>query len=275
MHPQNRDSALERGLAVTVGVDTHVDQHVAVALDAQGHCLGTQSLPATTQGFAQLLSWVNAFGQVSQFGIEGTGSYGAGLARWLRARGWEVREVERPARRDAQGRRRRGKSDPTDAETAARAVPAGTSLGEPKAGDGPVEMIRTLRVARRSARKARTQAANQLHSLVVTAPDPLRSRLRKRSLAQLVAMAANFRPGAQPTTLRAATKLARKSLAVRYQQLTQEITALDAQLGRLVATAAPSLVAVKGLGAETAGAWLVAAGDNPDRVRSEAAFARL
>jgi transposase len=158
---------------------------------------------------------------------------------------------------------------------AARSVQAGTTLGEPKAGDGTVEMIRTLRVARRSAIRARTQAANQLHALVVTAPDPLRAPLRKLSLAQLVASSASFRPGAQPTTLLAATKLALKCLAVRYQQLTQEITALDAQLGRLVAFAAPALVAVKGMGAETAGALLVAAGDNPERVRSEAAFARL
>jgi transposase len=212
---------------------------------------------------------------VEQIGIEGTGSYGAGLTRWLRARGLVVREVERPKRQDRQGRRRRGKSDPTDAEAAGRAIQAGTALGEPKAGDGAVEMIRTLRVARRSAVKARTQAVNQLHGLVITAPDPLRARLQALPVAQLVAVSGGLRPGAQPATTLAATKLALKSLAVRYAQLTREIAALDVQLSRLVASTAPALLAAKGLGVETAGALLVAAGDNPDRVRSEAAFARL
>jgi transposase len=197
------------------------------------------------------------------------------LTRWLRARGLVVREVERPKRQDRQGRRRRGKSDPTDAEAAGRAIQAGTALGEPKAGDGAVEMIRTLRVARRSAVKARTQAVNQLHGLVITAPDPLRARLQALPVAQLVAVSGGLRPGAQPATTLAATKLALKSLAVRYAQLTREIAALDVQLSRLVASTAPALLAAKGLGVETAGALLVAAGDNPDRVRSEAAFARL
>jgi transposase len=262
-------------MPVTLGVDTHADQHVAVALDPRGHGLGSLTFPATVAGFAQLLAWANAFGRVEQVGIEGTGSYGAGLTRWLLARGLSVGEVERPTRRDRQGRRRRGKSDPTDAERAARAVQAGTMLGLPKTGDGAVEMVRALRVARRSALKARTQTANQLHALVVTAPEHLRASLRALSLALLVKTAASFRPGAQPTTPLGATKFALKSIAVRYQQLTREIVALDRQLSRLVTAAAPALVAVKGFGPDTAGALLVAAGDNPERLGSEAAFARL
>jgi transposase len=273
--PTQETTPPEPELRVTIGVDTHTDQHVAVALGPQGQPLGTRTFPSTPHGFAKLLTWASDFGQVEQFGIEGTGSYGAGLTRWLHAHGVVVREVERPKRHDRQGRRRRGKSDPTDAETAARAVQAGTALGQPKAGDGAVEMIRTLRVARRSAVKARTQAINQLHGLVVTAPDSLRASLRHLPLAQLVAVAGSFRPGEQPTTPLAASKLALKSLAVRSQQLTREIGVLDRQLDRLVAAAAPALVAVKGLGSETAGALLVAAGDNPDRLRSEAAFAQL
>jgi transposase len=263
---------------VTVGVDTHVDQHVGVALDQFGRRLGTRGVPTTPAGFAELVSWASGLGVIDQFGIEGTGSYGAGLARWLRGRGLTVVEVERPDRHSRQARRRRGKSDPLDAEAAARAVQAGTVIGQPKAGDGQVEMIRTLRLARRSAMKARTQAANQLHALVVTAPDGLRSRLRALPLAELVRLAAAFRPvraGATLATPAAATKLALKSLAVRYRQLSAEIEALDAQLEHLVAAAAPELLAVKGLGTETAGALLVAAGDNPDRLRSEAAFASL
>jgi transposase len=249
--------------------------HVAVALDQYGHRLGTRAFPTTPAGFAALVAWASEYGGVGPIGIEGTGSYGAGLARWLTARGLAVVEVERPDRRDRQGRRRRGKSDPTDAEVAARAVLAGTAIGQPKAADGRVEMIRLLRLARRSALKARTQAANQLHALVLTAPDPLRARLRSRTLGRLVAVAAAFRPGPRLDTPLAATKLALKSLAGRYQQLTAEIAHLDAQLTPLVAGTAPALLAIKGVGPDTAGALLVAAGDNPDRLRSEAAFARL
>ena len=127
---------------VTVGVDTHADQHVGVALDQVGRRLGTRSVPTTPAGFAALLAWAHAYGVLEQIGIEGTGSYGAGLTRWLRARGLTVIEVERPHRLDRQARRRRGKSDPLDAEAAARAVQAGTVSGQPKAGDGQVEMIR-------------------------------------------------------------------------------------------------------------------------------------
>src|SRR5215208_4868783 len=133
---------------VTVGVDTHRDLHVAVALDQQGRRLGTRAFPTTPSGFAALTTWATRYGTLGSIGIEGTGSYGAGLARWLRARGLTVVEIERPERRDRQGRRRRGKADPSDAEAAARAVLAGTAVGQPKAAAGRVEMIRLLRVAR-------------------------------------------------------------------------------------------------------------------------------
>src|SRR5438067_2854660 len=186
---------------VTVGVDTHTDQHVGVALDQFGRRLGTRSVPTTPAGFAALLAWAGDFGVIERIGIEGTGSYGAGLTRWLRARGVAVIEVERPHRPDRRARRRRGKSDPLDAEAAARAVQAGTVIGQPKAGDGHVEMIRTLRLARRSAMKARTQAANQLHALVVTAPDDLRARLRPLPMAELITLVAAFRPVRSGTAL--------------------------------------------------------------------------
>src|SRR5918994_2697777 len=263
---------------VTVGVDTHSDQHVGVALDQFGRRLGTRSVPTTPAGFATLLAWAGGFGVVERIGIEGTGSCGAGLTRWLRARGLTVIEVERPDRHDRQARRRRGKSDPLDAEAAARAVQAGTVVGQPKAGDGQVEMIRTLRLTRRSAMKARSQAANQLHALVVTAPDDLRARLRPLPMAELITLVAAFRPvrsGAALSTPVVATKLALKGLAVRYRQLSAEIEALDVHLEQLVASAAPELIAVEGVGTDIAGALLVAAGDNPERLRSEAAFASL
>jgi transposase len=204
--------------------------------------------------------------------MEGTGSWGVGLARYLRDHGVPVIDVNRPNR---QHRQRVGKSDPTDAEAAARAVQAGVATGQAKTADGWVEMIRILRVTRRSAIKARTQAANQLQALVVTCPDELRDRLRKLSVARLVTTAAQLRPGPRPATVLAASKLALRSAALRYQQLDAEVAALDVQLDRLVAEAAPALLAVSGVGTDTAAALLVAAGDNPDRLRSEAAFAHL
>jgi transposase len=257
---------------VTLGVDTHADVHVGVALDQLGRRLGTHTIPTSPAGYAELVAWAGAFGTLERIGLEGTGSYGAGLARWLRARGFPVLEVERPNR---QTRRRRGKSDPIDAEAAARAVLAGTATGRPKAGDGPVEMVRALQVARRSAVRARTQAANQLHALVVTAPERLREQLRPLSLRRLVATAAAFRPGANLATPTAATKLALHCLARRYQHLSTEMEAIDLQLARLLAHVAPALLAVKGVGTDTAAVLLATAGDNPDRLRSEAAFAHL
>jgi transposase len=262
----------EQVIRLTVGVDTHADQHVAAALDQHGRRLGTCTVPTTPGGYAALLAWANARGTLEQVGIEGAGSYGAGLARWLRGRGVAVVEVDRPNRRL---RRRRGKSDPVDAEAAARAAQGGVATGQPKAGDGRVEAIRTLRIARRSAIKARTQAANQLHALVVTAPDALRTRLRALSTAALVETAARFRAPAGVQTPAAATRLALRSLARRYEALTEEIAALDEQLAPLVDETAPALVAIKGVGPDTAGALLVAAGDNPERLHSEAAFAHL
>ncbi|MFG1892090.1 IS110 family transposase [Micromonospora sp. NPDC049051] len=256
---------------VTVGVDTHADVHVAAAIDQHGRLLGTTSVLSTATGHARLTAWAQEFGGVDQVGVEGTGSYGAGLTRHLLDQGISVVEVVRPNR---QTRRRRGKTDAIDAETAARSVLAGTALGMPKTADGTVEMIRTLRLVRRSAMKARTQAANQLRAVLVTAPQTLRDRLRALSLPQLVDAAARCRPG-QLAGIEAASKLALKSLATRYQQLTAEITTLDAEIEQLAHQAAPQLMAIKGVGADTAGALLAAAGNNPERLRTESAFAHL
>ena len=150
---------------VTGGVDTHKDTHLAAALDELGRVLATAMFPATPAGYRQLLRWMRGFGEVVAVGIEGTGSWGAGLARFLTAEGVRVIEVTRPNR---QHRRRHGKSDPADAIGAARAVLAGEATGTPKSQTGAVEAIRLLRVARRSAVKARTQAANQLHAVIDT-----------------------------------------------------------------------------------------------------------
>ena len=256
---------------VTVGVDSHKELHVAVALDQLGRLLATTRVPTTPRGFGQLERWAQRLGVIQRFGIEGTGSYAAGLARWLAARGHQVVEVTRPNR---QTRRRQGKSDPIDAEAAARAALAGQGLVRPKAADGTVEMLRVLRMARRSAIKARTQTVQQLDSLVVTAPDQLRAKLRHLSLEQLVAVAAGLRPGELADPL-AATKLALRELARRHQALSAEVARLDQQITRLTATAAPRLLARGGVGPQVATALLIAAGDNPGRLASDAAFSML
>jgi transposase len=256
---------------VTVGVDSHKEVHVAAAVDHLGRVLGTTWVPSTTRGSVQLLGWARRLGEVQRFGIEGTGSFGAGLSRWLQQQGYQVVEVNRPKR---QARRRRGKSDPVDAEAAARAALAGEATTTPKAGNDTVEMLRVLRVARRSAIKARSQAANQLHGLLVTAPDPLRQQLRGLPLARLVQVAAAVRPGPLTNPL-AATKFTLRELARRYQLLTAELDRLDAQLAVLAPKAAPRLLTRSGVGAQVAGALLVVAGDNPGRLRSEAAFSML
>lgn len=256
---------------VTVGIDTHGDIHVATALDERGRVLDRLEFASTDAGHARLDGWLAGLGVIDRVGIEGTGAWGAGVARHLARGGHRLVEVDRP---DRTVRRNRGKSDPIDSEAAARAVQAGTATGIPKTRIGAVEAIRVLRVARRSAVKARTQAAQQLHSLVSTADPVLRDDLRQLALPVLVERAARFRPG-DPNDPIQATKAALRSIARRYQHLTSEIDDLDEQLGPLVADTAPNLVKLNGVGTDTAGQLLVTAGDNPDRLHSEAAFANL
>jgi transposase len=174
-------------LIVTVGVDTHTDVHVAAVLDPAGRLLGTGSFPATTRGYAQLATWAEKFGRVDKVGMEGTGSFGAGLLRFLADYGLAVIEVDRP---DRAARCRNGKSDPLDAESAARAVQSGRATGTPKSRDAQVEMIRVLRVARRGAMKARIQAGTQIDALILTAPEQVRAPLRELTVAGLTLAAA-------------------------------------------------------------------------------------
>ena len=258
---------------VFLGVDTHLDAHVGVALDGAGRWLGELAVPNNEAGYAELLGWALGFGALAAAGVEGTGSYGAGLSRFLRARGVSVREVNRTSR---QHRRRHGKHDAGDAYAAARAVLAGDTSGEPKGADGAAESLRALRVARRSAVKARTQAANQLHALVSTAPERLKASLRGLASKQLAEKASRFRCGAgEPADPTAATKLALRSVARRYRALSEEIAELDVHIERLAREAAPELVALDGVGPDTAATLLVATGDNPERLKSEASFAHL
>ena len=256
---------------VTIGVDTHKDIHVAVAVDALGRRLGEVSAAASADGYRALLAWAEQLGTVSAFGVEGTGSYGAGLARHLRAAHHRVIEVNRP---DRSVRHRSGKSDPIDAEAAARAVLAQTATVIPKLGDGAVEMIRILKLTRDSAVKAQTQTVNQLKAVLVTAPVELREALADLPLVALLQRCAALRP-AELTTPTAAAKHALRLLARRVLALRDEAKELRAHLQTLTAALAPALVELIGIGPDSAAALLVSAGDNPARLRSEAAFAAL
>ena len=256
---------------VVVGVDTHRDEHVAVAIDQLGVRLGDRYIATTTRGYVDLERWAMEQGEIVAFGVEGTGSYGAGLARFLTGSGHTVIEVSRP---DRSTRRRLGKSDPIDAEVAARAVLAGVAKGNPKAGNDRVEMIRMLKSTNDSAVKARTQAINQMKAFVVTAPSELRERLRRLSTARLVARCVAFRTGVLETPV-AVAKHTLRSLARRHQQLTWEIHEIKTELHRLTSETAPALVKAFGIGPDTAATLLVTAGSNPKRLRSESAFAAL
>ena len=218
-----------RAVQVVIGVDTHQDEHVAVAIDRQGVRLGERQAPATTFGYGELERWSRSLGEIHAFGIEGTGSYDAGVARFLTSRGYNVVEVNRP---DRSTRYRKGKSDPTDAEMAARAVLAGVADATPKSGEsgeGEVEMIRMLKSAKDSAVKARTQAINQMKALVVTAPAELRETLDGLAAGALVTRCKSFRTGRLDGPL-AAARYTLRSLARRYRQLSKEVRDLEAEL---------------------------------------------
>ena len=257
---------------IVIGVDTHKHAHVAVALDELGGRLGQLEFPTTGAGLAEVQAWAVGLGAVLAWGIEGTGSWGAGLARAVTAAGGLVIEVNRP---DRQTRRQLGgKSDPIDAEAAARAVLAGQVRVIPKAGDGLIEAIRLTRSTRASAIKARTAAWNQLRSHLVTAPTELRDRLEALTPARLRRACVNVRPGAGLCGVDHAKRILRR-LARRIEALNTEIRELDRELSALTHAAAPELLAEHGVGPDIAAALLIAAGDNPQRLHSEAAFAAL
>jgi transposase len=251
---------------VTGGVDTHADMHVAAVVDEVGRVLATEAFPADEPGYARLLGWLRGHGDLSRVGVEGTGSYGAGLARYLAAAGVLVLEVIRP---DRQRRRRRGKSDPVDAVSAALAALRGEDCGTPKSGDGAAESIRALRVARSGAIKARTQAANQLRDLVTTAPGTLRAELRGLGTVRRVRAAATFTCGDAADPAEGA-KAAMASIARRWLELDAEAARLEAALEHLVMrVAAPAFLA------SSVATLIAVAGDNPGRITSEAAYAAL
>lgn len=258
---------------VTGGVDTHSNTHHAAAIDHVGRLLGTREFGADEAGYRQLLAWLRSMGELSLVGVEGTGAYGAGLTRHLRRHDIQVIEVNRP---DRQARRTRGKSDPLDAENAARRALAGQERIIPKDTTTIVEPIRLLHLTRNGAIKARTAAYNQIKDLIITVPDQLREQLRGKTLQRVAAEASLFdADGAVLTDPEDATRAALRSIAHRIEALNQEITALDRQLKTIVTKAAPSTLELPGVGIINAAQLLITAGGNPDRLRTEGSFAAL
>lgn len=262
-----------QALEVTGGVDTHKDTHTAAAVDPAGRLLGARQFPATATGYRALVRFLRSFGPLALVGVEGTGVYGAGLARHLAAVGVPVVEIDRT---DRKTRRWQGKSDPLDAEAAARAALSRRRTGTPKRGDGQVEALRVLRVARRSAVHQRTDVLRQIKMLIVTAPEQVRAGLHALGDRALLTACADQEPEpARAADPAIAVRLALRCLAQRHRRLTEELKQLDALIAPLVAAINPALLDLYGVGVEVAGQLLVTAGDNPRRLRSEAAFAML
>jgi len=264
--------ALGRG-DVIVGVDTHKDEHVAVAIDGLGGRLGELVLTANPAGYDELITWSAALGAVIAFGVEGTGSYGSGLARYLRRHALKVIEVSRPPRKGE--RRLSGKSDAIDAEHAAREVLAGKATATPKLANGIIESIRLVKIARDTAVKAHTTAIITLKAAIVTASDELRAELEPLTDFKLVTACAALTPGGNVADPASAMQHVLRSLARRWLELHEEIKIHSRHLKKLTRDAAPDLVAAFGIGPDIAAEMLVTAGDNTDRIRSEAALAKL
>ncbi len=258
---------------VVGGVDTHKDLHVAAVVDEQDHVLGTGCFATTRQGYRQMLSWMRSFGDLRRIGVESTGSYGAGLLRFMQAAGVEVLEVTTPDKHD---RRRRGKNDDLDAQNAAHAAFAGKRTVTPRSRDAMVESLRVLTVCRKTAVAARRVALQMIQTTIVSAPDGLRDTLRSMTRMQLVRTLAAWRPDLTAyRDVEAAYRLSLKSLTRRYLELHDEIADLDTMIGAIVEDLAPELIARKSVGHNGAAQLLLTAGDNPERLRSEASFAAL
>ena len=255
------------------GVDTHQDLHYAAVVSPDGTPLGTGSFPTTRAGYRRLLAWMRSHGKLLRVGVEATGTYGASLVRLLSREGVPVLEVTGP---DMAARRGKGKDDTIDAIAAARAAASGQRVQVAKDRNGRVEALRVLRTTRKTAIKCRRAALQQLHNTIVAAPEDLRDELRHFTRMRLLQTCAAWRPNTtayrDPTV---ATRIAIKSLCRRVLLLNDEIAELDSLIEPLVAELAPTLVALEGVGTNCAGELLVTAGENPERLRSEASFAML
>lgn len=259
--------------SVVGGVDTHKDLHVAAVVNEHDHVLGSQCFATTRHGYKRLLTWMRSFGQLRCVGVEATGTYGAGLLRYLQAAGVEVLEVTAPDKAD---RRKHGKNDDLDAQNAAHAAFAGKRTVTPKSRDGMTESLRVLKTCRKTAVAARRVALQMIQNTVICAPDELRDMLRKLTRMQLIRTLAAWRPDMTDyRKVASAYRIALKSLARRYLELHDEISDLNGMIAAIVDELAPTLVARNSIGHESAAQLLLTAGDNPERLHSEASFAAL
>lgn len=257
---------------VVVGIDTHADTHHVAVVTEYGKPLGDRDFPTTSAGYRDIVGFITGFGEVLQIGMEGTGTYGAALTRILQCEGIVVIEVNRP---DRPQRRLKGKTDPLDAYRAAHSVIAGRSTALPKAKDGPVECLRVLRALRVSAVKARSAAINQIKGLLVSAPEPLRTKYQGMTTAAMIGTMARSRPSGHLADPSYVTARVLKALAMRCQHLSEEVDSATAQLQDTLEIYAPMLQELTGVGADVASQLLVTLGDNQDRVTNEAQFAAL
>jgi transposase len=261
---------------IVVGVDTHKHTHVAVALDQLGAVLDSTTITVNRAGYARLRNWATGLaaeydGAPVVFGIEGTGSYGAGLASFLRRAGDRVVEVNRG---DRSVRHLRGKDDTIDAETAARSVLSGSATATPKTGEGTVEMIRQVKIAKDTATKARTQAIVTLKTVLVNAPAELREALEPLGDRELLDACRALRYESMDAPEDAA-RYTLRALADRHRSLDYEARRHERVLDTLTDRVAPTLTSQFGIAADSAAELLIVVGDNPERVRSEAALAKL
>jgi transposase len=256
---------------VILGVDTHLDIHVGAVITSAGKLLGTRTVSVTIQGYNDLYEWALAFGPLKRAGVEGTGTYGAGLFHFLDSKQIQVIEVNRS---DRSTRRLRGKSDPIDAENAARSILSGISTAVPKNKNGVCEAIRMVSVVRRSAVKAKTQAMNQIRALLVSAPQAIRERLLKTKPHECATGCSKIKKLGDSELLLSLT-ITLKFLSKRWITLSNELKALDKQLDKLTQTHCPKLRSRMGVGPYTAGILVSVAGDNPERLKSESALAAL
>jgi transposase len=262
---------LADSVEVVIGVDTHKQTHTAaVVTAATGAMVAQATVPATPDGYRQLLELADQHGRQRVWAIEGTGGYGAGLTRFLHAHAEQVVELDRPKRA---ARRHGAKSDPLDAVRAAREVLGREQLAQPRA-TGPRAALSVRLAARRSAVQAAGDAQRQLHALVVAAPDVLRERLRIRSTGQLVAACARLRVQASWDVETATTAATLRSLARRIRELTADAADHRQAILVLVRTWRPDLLARAGVGPIVA-ATVLCAWSHPGRCRSDAAFAML
>jgi transposase len=255
------------------GVDTHKDLHVAAVVDHQDRVIGSRSFASTRQGYRQMLAWMRSFGELQRVGVESTGSYGAGLLRFLQQAGVTVLEVTAPDRQD---RRKRGKNDDLDAQNAAHAAFSGQRTVTPRSRDGMIEALRVLVACRKTAVTARRIALQMIHNTIAAAPDGLRDLLRAMTRMQLVRTLAAWRPDLTAyRDVEAAYRISLKSLGRRYLELHDEIADLDVMIAAIVDDLAPTLITRNSISHVGAAQLLLTAGGNPERMRSEASFAAL